>query len=240
MHLSGWTPSTRRAWDYVSQHTEGVTVRDVEAALKISRRGAADALENLYAQRYLHRVKNPRASKPAFFYPDPSAPEPPPTRPTRAMLRAEARLHPPIVKAIPQQVPERVSLVEDDVASSFAPAAAVAPLFPPTATCICGCKGAEHAPVWDGDTFKGTRCLVPSHGGHKFAFALPGQGLLDGNHESLAAAKRGVGETPKHRGVERANLLGERWLCKIDESHGPEISAQGYCARCERLYGPIA
>lgn len=41
------------------------------------------------------------------------------------------------------------------------------PLFPPKARCICGCLGAEHKVVWEGDTFKGTRCEV--HGGHKFA-----------------------------------------------------------------------
>lgn len=67
VNKSGWTPATRRAWEYVSQHPEGVTVHEVEAALKISRRGASDALDDLYVQRYLQRVKNPRASNPPLM-----------------------------------------------------------------------------------------------------------------------------------------------------------------------------
>lgn len=222
VNKSGWTPATRRAWEYVSQHPEGVTVHEVEAALKISRRGASDALDNLYAQRYLRRVKSMGASKPAFFYLDPGAPEPPPTRPTRAMLRAEARLH-PIVKAIPQQVPERVSLGK--VSDTSHTPAAVAPLTVLPTGVLLG-------------IFRGNDQGVPIL--ETEVVLTPRQRPVDGNHESLPAAKRGVGDTPKLRGVERANLLSERWLCKIDESHGPEISAQGYCARCERLYGPIS
>lgn len=36
--------------------------------------------------------------------------------------------------------------------------------------CECGCLGADHEVVWDGDTFKGTRCV---HGGHKFRVRVP-------------------------------------------------------------------
>lgn len=36
--------------------------------------------------------------------------------------------------------------------------------------CDCGCIGAEHRILWDGDVFKGTRC--EAHGGHKFAMAV--------------------------------------------------------------------
>ena len=42
-------------------------------------------------------------------------------------------------------------------------------LFPPDRLCVCGCPGSEHEAVWAGDTFKGTRCKVSEHGGHKFA-----------------------------------------------------------------------
>lgn len=41
------------------------------------------------------------------------------------------------------------------------------PLFPPTARCLCGCRGKDHETVWQGDIFKGTRCKA--HGGHKWA-----------------------------------------------------------------------
>ncbi len=43
--------------------------------------------------------------------------------------------------------------------------------FPNLARCVCGCFGFEHAVRWDGDEFKGTRCVKGDHGGHKFAIA---------------------------------------------------------------------
>lgn len=43
--------------------------------------------------------------------------------------------------------------------------------LPPRSLCECGCIGGLHEIVWEGETFKGTRCLA--HGGHKFKMAVP-------------------------------------------------------------------
>lgn len=45
-------------------------------------------------------------------------------------------------------------------------------LFPPR-LCVCGCWGFDHVERWDGDTFKGTRCVSEGHAGHKFQIAIP-------------------------------------------------------------------
>lgn len=50
--------------------------------------------------------------------------------------------------------------------------------FPPDLICECGCKGAAHFVRWDDATgdFKGTRCMVRDHGGHKFQPAPTSRG----------------------------------------------------------------
>ena len=43
--------------------------------------------------------------------------------------------------------------------------------FPPDMLCECGCLGFGHRTKW-GETFEGTQCANPEHGGHKFAPAV--------------------------------------------------------------------
>ena len=73
-------------------------------------------------------------------------------------LRGEAR-------AVSQEyIDSRDALIEAALAEA---GAAGDGAFPPTAICVCTCRGDEHETRWEGDRFVGTRC--EAHGGHKFA-----------------------------------------------------------------------
>lgn len=246
-NLTGWTTETLTVYEYVLAHP-GATGRQVADVTGMDRSAVNSRLDNLVAQRYLDRELSATRGGGSKYTPSASSPATPPPASKRSD-RPRPPKRPKWVGPITtsQETPDAVrprkgiatalepspagSMGEpQQTAVSASPARDVEPLHSPAATPPPDFTLAI-VPIdvagWreeDGEIVK-----VIEHGAEP---APVDAGIAVREAPMLAAPPF----TPDNRAGAELTIFN----CKIDEAHGPEASIRGYCARCERLYGPIA